>query len=365
MHSKADRLIRLIKLYFSRQPVYLILFVTARCNADCKMCFKWEKRVNPQDELSLAEINKISSKFGAILQLTLSGGEPFLRDDLPSIIETFYKNNKARFFTIPTNAFFPEKIESNVKDILKKCPQALLNIGLSLDGVGNSHDDIRGLSGGFNKLLDTYTRLKAIRNNHDNFQLKITTVLSSFNTEKIEGILEFVKDNMDVDGHEIVLARGDTRLKEAKEIDPARYEQLINIFSRRARESLGKRKYHFSSVFYGVYKHMNKLVSKTLSGKKMLLPCLAGRKLIEIYEDGTVKPCEILHTLPGGINSSMGNLRDSGYDINKILRSNRAQEILRHIKKSRCFCTFECALLTNIIFNPRAYPGLIKNALAV
>jgi len=109
---------------------------------------------------------------------------------------------------------------------------------------------------------------------------------------------------------------------------------------------------------------MNKLVSKTLSEKKMLLPCLAGRKLIEIYEDGTVKPCEILHTLPGGINSSMGNLRDSGYDINKILRSNRAQEILRHIKKSRCFCTFECALLTNIIFNPRAYPGLIKNALS-
>jgi Fe-coproporphyrin III synthase len=363
MHSKADRLIRLIKLYFSRNPVYLILFVTGRCNADCKMCFKWEDRPNPKNELSLAEIDKISSKFGDVLQLTLSGGEPFLRDDIPEIAENFYRNNGARFITIPTNASFPERIESNVNEILKRCPHALLNIGLSLDGIGDAHDALRGLNGSFDKVLDTYTRLKIIRKKHNNLCLKVTTVLSSFNSEKIDEVLRFVKENMDIDSHEIVLARGNTRFKEAKEVMPTSYERLIRIFSMNARENLRKRKYQFSSLFCGIYEQMNKLIVETIRKKMMLLPCLAGKRLIEIYEDGTVKPCEILHTLPLGINSSMGNLRDSDYDINKILRSNKSQEILRHIKKSRCFCTFECALLTNIIFNPRAYPGLIRNIL--
>lgn len=365
MKSEIDRLARLVMLYFSRSPIYLILFVTSRCNMRCKMCFNWKNQKDLKKELSLEEINKISFNFPSLLQLTLGGGEPFLRDDIPSIIEIFYKNNNARFFTISTNAFFPEKIGSDVRGILKRCPHALLNVGLSLDGVAHLHDEIRDCQGSFERLLETYQHLKTIRKEYPNFYIKVTTVISSFNSDKVGEILAFVKDHMDIDDHEILLARGETRLEGAKDVVSQRYKQLIKIFDENAKRNLAKRKYQFSRLFYGLSRHMNKIVFETLEKNQMILPCLAGRRLIEIYEDGTVRPCEILHTLPARIDSAMGNLRDFNYDIKEILKSEKAKNILKYIKKHRCFCTFECALMTNIIFNPRTYPKLIKNALKI
>lgn len=365
MKSEIDKLAKLIMFYFSRSPVYLILFVTSRCNMRCKMCFNWKNQKDAKEELSLDEIKKISLNYRGFLQLTLGGGEPFLRDDIPSIIEIFYRNNNARFFTIPTNAFFPEKIASDVEDILKRCPHALLNVALSLDGVAHLHDEIRGSQGSFEKLLETYRRLKTIRGKNPNFYIKVTTVVSSFNSYKVDEILSFVRGHMDIDDHEMLLARGDTRFEKAKDVLPMRYKQLIKIFDENAKRNLARRKYQFSRLFYGLYRYMNKVVFETLEKNRMILPCLAGKRLIEIYEDGTVRPCEILHTLPGGIDSTMGNLRDFNYDINKILRSEKAKDLLKYIKEHKCFCTFECALLTNIIFNPCTYPKLIKNALKI
>lgn len=361
MQGSLNRILHLVRSYVSSMPAYLIFFVTSRCNAYCKMCFNWRRQEEGRDELSLNEINKISFNFNNLLQVTLSGGEPFLRDDIPSIVECFYRNSNARFFTISTNGFFTEKIESNINEILKRCPHILLNLGLSMDSVGDLHDEIRGLKESFKKLLQTYNRSKMIRKKHSNFFIKITTVISSFNSNIIEAVLDFVRKNLDIDNHEILLARGDMRLKEAKDVMPVRYRDLAKIFNKNTKINLAKRKYQFSRLFYGLYRYMNILLSETLEKKQLILPCLAGRRLIEIYEDGTVRPCEILHTFPLGLDSDMGNLRDYNYNIRDVLRSEKAEKILQYIKLNKCFCTFECALLSNIIFNYRTYPGLFKN----
>ena len=86
---------------------------------------------------------------------------------------------------------------------------------------------------------------------------------------------------------------------------------------------------------------------------KQVINCMAGRKLVVISETGDVYPCELL-------SAKMGNLRQSNYDIRRILKSLQARKINAHIKKTKCFCTFECAIQNSLIYNAKVYPAIIK-----
>ena len=93
----------------------------------------------------------------------------------------------------------------------------------------------------------------------------------------------------------------------------------------------------------------------------MVLPCVAGDKLIVINEIGDVYPCEILPM-------KMGNLREAEYDIKRILSSKKAKKIKNFIKDTRCRCTFECATNANIVYDVKSYPklllGVIRNMIS-
>jgi radical SAM protein with 4Fe4S-binding SPASM domain len=87
-----------------------------------------------------------------------------------------------------------------------------------------------------------------------------------------------------------------------------------------------------------------------------LLPCYAGRLNLVLEEGGEVYPCEVR-------KESFGNVRDYGYDMRRVIRSEKASKVNASIKKKECFCTHECYYMTNILFNPRLYPALLKEYL--
>src|SRR3989338_3896529 len=88
------RYVRLGRAYWSSVlPTYMVFFVTARCNARCEHCFYW-REVESADsslELSFSEIKKISGNLPGLAQISLTGGEPFLRKDFSEIIKVFYQ----------------------------------------------------------------------------------------------------------------------------------------------------------------------------------------------------------------------------------------------------------------------------------
>src|SRR3989338_6563225 len=183
--EKAIQIIKFIKAYLQKNyPSHLIFFVTSKCNADCKFCFNWKniEDAEKRKELTLEEINKISKSFRYLVQLTISGGEPFLRDELSEIVYLFYKNSGAFRIAIPTNGILSEKIEEIVRRILKKCDKNInLLIGLSIDGIGINHDEIRHSKENFKRLLETYNRLELIRKKDKNLIIYTDTVISYFN----------------------------------------------------------------------------------------------------------------------------------------------------------------------------------------
>ncbi|MCD6327716.1 radical SAM protein, partial [bacterium] len=86
-----------------RQPIYVIYEVTDRCNLKCKMCSIW-RRANRAEELNLDQIEVLASRLRdiGVVVVSLSGGEPFMREDLPEIARIFKR--KGLITRLMTNA---------------------------------------------------------------------------------------------------------------------------------------------------------------------------------------------------------------------------------------------------------------------
>src|SRR3989338_10677171 len=77
-------------LVTKNSPFYIQFFINSRCNLKCKMCSIVSSN-KEYKEVSLDDIRKIVKnlvKIGAGVVL-LTGGEPFLREDLPEIVRIF------------------------------------------------------------------------------------------------------------------------------------------------------------------------------------------------------------------------------------------------------------------------------------
>lgn len=74
------------------RPVYAHFALTDRCDMQCRACSIW-RRKNAYDELPLPEIQALAGVLRSIgcIQVSLGGGEPALRDDLPDILRAFLR----------------------------------------------------------------------------------------------------------------------------------------------------------------------------------------------------------------------------------------------------------------------------------
>ncbi|MCG2717615.1 MAG: radical SAM protein, partial [Nanoarchaeota archaeon] len=100
----------------AKLPSYIIFFVTTKCNARCNHCFFWKNLNKNKNELSFEEIEKLSLSLKKVSNLSISGGEPFLREDLPKICELFCKNNGLKKLHIPTNGLMTERTKKMLEE---------------------------------------------------------------------------------------------------------------------------------------------------------------------------------------------------------------------------------------------------------
>ena len=123
------------------------VIVTYRCNAKCTMCNRYKVPSKPEEELSVEAISKLPEMYFT----NITGGEPFIREDLKDIVRELYK--KSERIVISTNGFFTDRIV----DLCKEFPQ--IGIRISIEGLEQTNNEIRGLHDGFNR---GYTTLKTL-----------------------------------------------------------------------------------------------------------------------------------------------------------------------------------------------------------
>jgi MoaA/NifB/PqqE/SkfB family radical SAM enzyme len=333
-------------------PITLTYSITAACQSRCKTCniglmFRKDTERDKRD-LELEEIEKVYHGLGKIYFFNISGGEPYLRDDLPEIIRLGCRHLRPRIIHIPTNALGPEKI----RDLTVQCLEIIneydssvpLTVKPSIDGIGRHHDEIRGVPGNFKQLEKTILHLKAVEKDYSNFHLELGTVVSNFNITHLSEIENYVH-SLGIQSYRNEIAENRAEffnLEEPITPDADTYRNLVTEFAAKTRQHLsGKR--DLARITESLRLVYYDLAVRILKEGRQVIPCYAGISNVHINHDGEIWPCCVL-----GYSHPMGALREAGYDFKRIWYSDRADRVRRYIKEENCACPLANQTYTNI-----------------
>jgi MoaA/NifB/PqqE/SkfB family radical SAM enzyme len=338
-------------------PSYLILYVNNICQLRCDMCFYWDAMQVKTEQLSLGEITKLSKSLPNLFQLTLTGGEPSLSEDLPKIPKIFSENSNLSKCTIVTNGMLSERIAQYVEEMTKDNPEVDFRMSVSIDAIGDQHDSIRGVKGSYDNAIKTLDLLIELKKKVHNLWIDVNTTMSKYNYLDFEDIHNYILKNFNVDNHVTAFTRGKTKEDDAAEIPIEYYAKYKKIIQRDG----GNSSHNLQKAIAAVRDVVMDEVDRELVENRYNFDCSAGKKFLEVYQDGRVVSCEILETLVSEEETSMGNIKDFDCDVKKLLESERAQNILNYIKQSKCHCTFECPKHMDVLYNKKFYPKLVRS----
>ena len=137
------------------------VIVSYRCNARCNMCNRYKAPSRPEEEISVETISKLPQMYFT----NITGGEPFIREDLKEIVRELYK--KSDRIVISTNGFFTDRIV----DLCKEFPN--IGIRISIEGLEQTNNEIRGLEDGFNRGYNTLKKLREMGMNDVGFGMTV------------------------------------------------------------------------------------------------------------------------------------------------------------------------------------------------
>ena len=179
------------------RPTVLIYNCTWVCDAKCTMCNNW-KWGNRKEDMTLEQLEPVmdSPFWGAVENLNISGGEPTTRLDLPEMVEMFQRRlPRLRKIGINTTGLTPARAIPMLTRIVKFCAEhgLLISIRVSLDGIGDVHDQVRAVKNGFDKASKTIEAMQALAKAHDNFSFGIASTIFAKNLDDAENILTWAR----------------------------------------------------------------------------------------------------------------------------------------------------------------------------
>ena len=289
------------------------VIVTYRCNARCNMCNRYKAPSMPEDEISLETIRKLPPMYFT----NITGGEPFIREDLKDIVRELYK--KSDRIVISTNGFFTDRIV----ELCKEFPQ--VGIRISIEGLEETNNEIRGLEDGFNCGYSTLKKLREMGMTDVGFGMTVQDKNASdlvplyriseemgmeFATASLHNSFYFVESNNIIHDRPMVAAR---------------FEDLVNALLR----SWSPKKWFRAYFNHGLINY--------IYSQKRLLPCDMSFDTFFIDPYGDVMPCN-------GTKEKlvMGNLREQCWA--DLWSSEKAEQVRKAV---RC-CDRNCWMIGSV-----------------
>ena len=289
------------------------VIVTYRCNGRCTMCNRYKEPSRPEDELTLETIRKLPQMYFT----NVTGGEPFMREDLREIVRELYK--KSDRIVISTNGFFTERII----ELCKEFPQ--LGIRISIEGLEATNNAIRGLDDGFRRGYETLKSLKSMGMKDIGFGM---TVQDSNAADLLP--LYHLSDELDMEFATASL-HNSFYFVETKNIIHNRPMVAKNL------EQLINELLHSNSPKKWFRAYFNHGLINYIYGQKRLLPCNMSFDTFFIDPYGDVMPCN-------GTREKlvMGNLNSASWD--EVWYGEQAEKVRREV---RC-CQRNCWMIGSV-----------------
>lgn len=276
----------------------------------CKMCNIWKFPTKKGEEITAADLKSLPNlKF-----INLTGGEPFIREDLAEIVEECYRHSSR--IVISTSGWFEDRVIA----LAKRFPN--IGIRISIEGLSTTNDSLRGRDGGFDKGLRTLLRLKEMGVKDIGFGCTVsnnnsTDMLSLYHLSKSLG-LEFATAAFH---NSFYFHKDDNRISNTDRVCDD-FKTLVNL----------QLKENHPKSWFRAYFNMGLI--NYIEGNRRMLPCEAGTTNFFIDPWGEVYPCNGLEEKFW--KESMGNIHDAPFM--EIWTSERAQRVR---EKVRC-CPKNC-----------------------
>jgi MoaA/NifB/PqqE/SkfB family radical SAM enzyme len=288
------------------------LIVTYRCNAKCYMCNAWQHPSKKDEEFIPDLVNKIPA---GLKFINITGGEPFLRDDLDQIIQVAL--TKTKRLVISTNGYFTKKIIGLAEKYGNR-----IGVRISIEGLPAANDELRGIKDGFDHGLRTLVTLHNMGIKDIGFGITVSDrnakdMIELYRLANSMG-LEFATA---VTHNSFYFHKHDNAFKDA--------EMIAGEFEKIAGELL---KTNRPKNWFRAYFNMG--LANRVRGGKRPLPCEVGTDVFFLDPYGNILPCN-------GSDEPMimGNLNDQSFD--EIWNSPKADEIRRQVKN----CAKECWMI--------------------
>jgi Fe-coproporphyrin III synthase len=288
-----------------------MIIVTYRCNAHCNMCFQHlhvkEAAAKKQEELSLDTVKKLPD----MAFCNITGGEPFLRTDLKEIIEVI--NTKADRIVIVTNGYFTDRI----LDMCKSYPN--IGIRISMEGLQETNDAIRGIPNGFEKGISTLRKLHEMGYKDVGF----STTVQDKNCNDLIPLYE-LGDELDFEHatstlhNSFYFKKFDNEIENKYKVGKS-FEALVN----KMLHSKSPKKWFRAYFNHGLINY--------IYNQPRLLPCEMSSDAFFIEPYGDVIPCN------GMVKKAvMGNLNNQSWD--ELWTSQKADEVRKQVKSCNRGC---------------------------
>ena len=248
------------------------------------MCNTWQCPTKPDEEFAPELLEKLPGGLGRV---NITGGEPSLRKDLPEIVEILAP--KAHRLEISTNGYFTDRLV----EVAKRHPE--ITIRISVEGLPETNDRVRGLKNGFDHALRSYLRLREVGVK----DLGFAVTIQDSNKDDLLDLYHLV----DYLGAEFAQAvphnsyyfhKFDNEIADVEGVQAAMVS-LIEAFlsSRRPKQ------------WFRAY--LNRGLVDHVGGLTRRLDCSAGADIFFLDPSGEVYPCN-------GRDWSMGNLAQASFD---------------------------------------------------
>lgn len=288
-----------------QNPTDASIILTYRCPMRCQMCNIWQNPTNPKEELKASDLRSLPKlKF-----INLTGGEPFVREDIEEIVEECYRHTDR--IVISTSGYFEDRVIA----LAEKFPN--IGIRISIEGLSQKNDELRGRQGGFDRGLRTLLTLKRMGvkdigfgctvSNHNSKDMLALYKLSlelglEFATAAFHNSYYFHKD--------------DNRITNTQEVC-SDFEQLIEWqLAENSPKSWFRAFFNMGLINY-------------IEGGRRMLPCEAGSANFFIDPWGEVFPCNGMESHLW--KESMGNIHND--DFMTIWNSPQAEKVRAMVRK--------------------------------
>lgn len=309
-------------------PREATLAITYRCNSRCVMCNIWQ--CDSGEELGPEEYRKLP---GTLRTINVTGGEPFLRKDIEEILTVLHKVSPKCRIVISSNGVLTDRILDAVSQIRKIHKR--IGLGISIDGIGDMHDSIRGQKGTYSKALETVKGLKALGIT----DLRLGMTIMDQNSKQLLDVYR-LSQSLGVE-FTTTVAHNSAIYFQKSDNAPKVTEGLsrdIRELERRHLRSLAVKNW------VRAY-HLEGLVDSKVrsSGRRR---CAAGQDFFFMNPAGDVYPCIVL-------DEPMGNIKDFS-TFRDLYEGKRAAEVRARAASCAKDCWMVCNIRTLFVSHPGA-----------